>query len=61
MLKTRTRHFYLLTLTAVVASFLIAFAMVDVASAGGKRVKTGKTRFGTILQDSRGQTLYLFL
>lgn len=29
-------------------------------AAGGKRVKTGKTRFGTILQDSRGRTLYLF-
>ncbi|MBJ7459257.1 MAG: hypothetical protein JHD02_08735 [Thermoleophilaceae bacterium] len=61
MLKTRSKHFYLLTLTAAVASFLIAFAMVDVASAGGgKRVKTGKTSFGTILQDSRGRTLYLF-
>jgi predicted lipoprotein with Yx(FWY)xxD motif len=61
MLKTRSKHhFYLLTLTAAIASFFIAFAMVDVASAGGKRVKTGKTRFGTILQDSKGQTLYLF-
>lgn len=28
--------------------------------AGGKRVKTGKTRYGRILQDSRGRTLYLF-
>lgn len=61
MLKARSKHFYLMALTAAVASFCIAFAMVDVASAGGgKRVKTGKTRFGTILQDSKGQTLYLF-
>ncbi|MGK2877429.1 MAG: COG4315 family predicted lipoprotein [Solirubrobacterales bacterium] len=61
MLKTRSRHFYLLTLTAAVASLFIAFAMVDVASAGGgKRIKTGRTSFGTIIQDSRGRTLYLF-
>lgn len=29
-------------------------------SGGGKRVQTGKSRFGTILQDSKGRTLYLF-
>lgn len=30
------------------------------SAAGGKRVRVGKTRFGRILQDSRGRTLYLF-
>ncbi len=49
------------TIALMCASFLLAFALVDVAEAGGgKRVKTGKTRFGTILQDSRGRSLYLF-
>lgn len=28
--------------------------------AGAKRVRLGKTRYGKILQDSRGRTLYLF-
>lgn len=30
------------------------------SAAGGKRVQTGSTRYGKILQDSRGRTLYLF-
>ncbi|MBJ7354782.1 MAG: hypothetical protein JHC98_08160 [Thermoleophilaceae bacterium] len=61
MLSTRSKNLFLVTLTAALASFFIAFALVDVASAGGgKRIKTGKTRFGTILQDSRGRSLYLF-
>ncbi len=29
-------------------------------AAGGKRVRLGSTRYGKILQDSRGRTLYLF-
>lgn len=29
-------------------------------AAGGKRVRLGNTRYGKILQDSRGRTLYLF-
>lgn len=29
-------------------------------TAGGKRVQVGDTRYGKILQDSRGRTLYLF-
>ena len=61
MLKTRSKHTLLLSLIAATASLFIAIAMVDVAAAGGgKRIKTGKTRFGTILQDSRGRSLYLF-
>jgi predicted lipoprotein with Yx(FWY)xxD motif len=61
MLKSRSRHIFLASVATATASVLVAFAMVDVAAAGGgKRVKTGKTQFGTILQDSRGRSLYLF-
>ncbi len=40
-----------------------ATAAVDrnqAVAAGGKRVRLGSTRYGKILQDSRGRTLYLF-
>lgn len=30
------------------------------AASAGKRIKTGRTSYGTILQDSRGRSIYLF-
>jgi predicted lipoprotein with Yx(FWY)xxD motif len=45
----------------VTTCIIFSFGALNVAEAGGgKRVKTGKTRYGTILQDSKGRTLYLF-
>jgi predicted lipoprotein with Yx(FWY)xxD motif len=45
----------------VTVCIIFTLGAVGVAEAGGgKRVKTGKTSFGTILQDKRGHSLYLF-
>lgn len=51
----------MLRLTAIATAIVLALGLCASASAGGgKRVKTGKTRFGTILQDSKGHSLYLY-
>lgn len=42
------------------ASEKMASEKKQASAAGGKRVQTGSTRYGKILQDSRGRTLYLF-
>jgi predicted lipoprotein with Yx(FWY)xxD motif len=61
MQKTRSNNYLLLALLVAATSLFLATAMADSASAGGgKRIKTGSTRFGTILQDARARSLYLF-